>query len=91
MRLPAGKKRLDRSQQANANRHGVDHCVPVDSRSDQPVTPAVSPISPGVRNLMRKIAARNTGYGLCWKCLEWHRGLVEIECRGWLCERCRET
>jgi hypothetical protein len=46
-------------------------------------------ISSELRIFMREVADRNKGYGLCWRCLEHHRGLVEVEFRGWLCPKCR--
>lgn len=34
---------------------------------------------------------RESGVQMCWKCLEWHPDLREIECRGWLCSSCQKT
>lgn len=43
-----------------------------------------------MREWLRGVEARWKGYGQCWRCLEWHRDLHEVEFRGWLCKKCRE-
>lgn len=48
-------------------------------------------MSPTMRAFLADVSRRWRGSGvqMCWKCLEWHPDLREVEFRGWLCKRCR--
>jgi len=47
-------------------------------------------ISPRMREWLREVETRWQGHVQCWKCLEFHRELEEVEQRGWLCKECVE-
>ena len=69
-----------------------------DETASSAVTPtaldvaAESLISERMRGWLRGVEDRfkSDRPSQCWRCLEWHTDLKEVEMRGWLCRSCRD-